>query len=105
MLYRDEWFRRSTKAVLKELFFLNKMDLEAVQKHSLLRRIALVIPSKLSTNSQMIPTRLYFYLENASLFVMDPPCLTPACQELCLFSERASVPEKNRLLLCLVKIN
>lgn len=27
------------------------MDLEAVQKHFLLRRIALVIPPKLSTNS------------------------------------------------------
>lgn len=32
-------------------FFFNKMDLEAVQKYFLLRRIALVVPPKLSTNS------------------------------------------------------
>lgn len=81
-------------------------SVRGMQKHySLLRCIELVITSKLSTNSQMILKPLYFYLENASLFVMGFPCLTIAYQELCLFSKRVSMPAKHRLLLCLMKIN
>lgn len=53
----------------------------------------------------MVLNLLYFYLENASLFGIDSPCLTSARQELCLFSERVSVPAKNGLFLCLMKIN
>lgn len=80
--------------------------LRGMQKHgSLLRCIELVITSKLSTNSQMILKPLYFYLENASLFIMGFPCLTIAYQELCLFSKRVNMPAKNRLLFCLMKIN
>lgn len=86
---------------LKAVYILSGM-----QKHySLLKCIELVVTSKLSTNSQMILKLLYFYLENASLFVMDSPRLTIAYQKLCLFSERVSMPVKKRLLLCLMKIN
>lgn len=77
-----------------------------MQKHySLPRCIELVVTSKLPANSQMLLKLLYFYLKNASLSVMGFPCLTIAYQELCLFSERVSMPANNRLLLCLVKIN
>lgn len=75
------------------------------KQYSLLRCIELVITSKLSTNSHMILKLLYFYLENARLFGMGFPHLTIAYQELCLFSKRVSMPAKNRLLLCLMKIN
>lgn len=45
----------------------------------------------------MILKLLYFYLENARLFVMGFPRLTIAYQELCVFSKRVSMPAKNRL--------